>query len=571
MAQLNDFPSTGPTKVVEHQPGVASMPKWTVGELPDAPVFTWKKIAAFLGPGVVMAAAAIGGGEWLTGPTNTARYGAAIFWLATLSIFFQAIYNVEICRYTLYTGEPIFTGKFRIAPGPWFWVIVYLILDFGSFLPYLASNAAIPLAAMILRDMPNPADPTPHVLGMSDSTFLKFLSVVIFIAVFLPLMFGGKVYNTMKALMTFKLFTVFAFLLFLAVFFSTRQTWEEIGTGFFKFGTVPVIAEGDTNGNGKQDEGEPPHGPNLDNVFTSLMSGRGLRPIDYSLLGFLAAMAALAGNGGLTNTPVSNYTREQGWGMGAHVGAIPSIVGGQEITLSHEGCVFEVTDESLPRWRRWLKHIRREQWMLWVPACFVGLAMPSMLSIQFLPKGTDLSDKWLVAGMTAKGVSEAVSGRFGAGTGNLFWFLTLFCGFLVLATSMASTADGVLRRWVDVFWTASPRLRQWDPKDIGKLYFGVMLVYLVLGIVMLCFLKGDALLVFSTMMYNYALGFSCFHALVVNRTLMPSPLQPKWFPKVGLILGGCFFTVIAMITTWAEWSKIVAVFQPAPPAATAKP
>ena len=34
--------------------------------------------------------------------------------------------------------------------------------------------------------------------------------------------------------------------------------------------------------------------------------------------------------GGLTNVPISNYTRDQGWGMGKHVGAIPSIVGGTE-------------------------------------------------------------------------------------------------------------------------------------------------------------------------------------------------------------------------------------------------
>lgn len=561
MAQLNEFASSQPSHVVDHQPGVASMPKWTVGELPDAPVFEWRKLAAFIGPGVVMAAAAIGGGEWLTGPTNTARYGAAIFWLATLSILAQAIYNVEICRYTLYTGEPIFTGKFRIAPGPWFWVVVYLILDFGSFLPYLASNAAIPLAAMILRRMPDPKDEVAHILGMSDSTFIKFLSLVIFVAVFIPLLFGGKIYNTMKALMTFKLFAVFGFLIFLAVFFSTAQTWKEIGSGFFKFGTVPVIAVGDTNENGKHDEGEPVHESNLDNVFTALFEGRGLRPIDYSLLGFLAAMAALAGNGGLTNTPVSNYTREQGWGMGAQVGAIPSIVGGQEITLSHEGCVFVVTEEALPRWKRWVKHIRREQWMLWAPACFVGLAMPSMLSIQFLEKGNVPNDKWLVAGMTAQGVADAVGTRFGLSAGDLFWHLTLFCGFLVLATSMASTADGVLRRWVDVFWTASPTLRKWDTKDIGKLYFGVLVIYLLSGMGMLCFLKGDALLVFSTMMYNYALGFSCFHTLAVNTTLMPRELRPGLFPRLGLVLGGLFFTTIACITTWSEWSKIVAIFE----------
>ncbi len=571
MAQPNESSPSPPPQVVDHQPGVASMPKWTVGELPDAPVFEWKKLAAFIGPGVVMAAAAIGGGEWLTGPTNTARYGAAIFWLATLSILAQAIYNVEICRYTLYTGEPIFTGKFRIAPGPWFWVVVYLILDFGSFFPYLASNAAIPLAAMILRRMPDPKDEVSHILGMSDSTFLKFLSLVIFVGVFIPLLFGGKIYNSMRTLMTFKLFAVFGFLLFLAAFFSTAQTWKEIGSGFFKFGSYPIVAEGDANADGNRDKGEPEHGPNLDNIFTSIFNWRAPRPIDYTAIGFLAAMAALAGNGGLTNTPVSNYTREQGWGMGAHVGAIPSIVGGQEISLSHEGCVFEVTEEALPRWKRWLKHVRREQWCLWAPACFVGLALPSMLSIQFLVRGTVPTDKWLVAGMTAQGVADAVAGRFGLATGNLFWHLTLFCGFLVLATSMASTADGVLRRWVDVFWTASPSLRKWDTKDIGKLYFGVMVVYMAMGIGMLCFLKGDALLVLSTMMYNYALGFSCFHALVVNTKLMPRELRPSLFPRVGLILGGVFFTSVAMITTWSEWPKLVKAMQTQPPAATAKP
>lgn len=548
--------STQSLSTVEHQPGVAAMPPWKVGELPDAPTFQWRRIAAFIGPGIVMASAAVGGGEWLTGPMNTAKYGAAIFWLATISILIQAIYNVEISRYALYTGEPIFTGKFRIPPSPWFWVIAYLLLDFGSFLPYLASNAAIPLGAMILGRIPESTNTAITVMGMTDKQFLQVLSLIIFISVFLPLLFGGKIYNSMKALMTFKLFAVFGFLLFLAVFFSTAETWKEIGSGFFKFGTVPTYAAEDTNTNGKRDGKESPHLTNTDNIFCALQEGRPLRKLDWTLLGFLAAMAALAGNGGLTNTPVSNYTRDQGWGMGGHVGAIPSIVGGHEITLSHEGCVFPVTEASLPRWKRWLKHVRREQWCLWAPACFVGLALPSLLSVQFILRGQVPADKWQVAAMTANGVSDAVEARWGASMGGLFWNLTLFCGFLVLATSAASTADGVLRRWVDVFWTASPRLRKWDTRDIGKLYFGVLVVFVVMGSLMLWFVKGDHLLVFSTMMYNYALGFSCLHTLAVNTLLLPRELRPGWIPRAGLLLGTVFFLTIAVITTYAEWEKI---------------
>jgi hypothetical protein len=79
-----------------------------------------------------MGGAAIGGGEWLAGPLTTARYGGAILWLCTVSIITQVLYNLEISRYTLYCGEPIFTGKFRLPPGPMFWLVAYLFLDFGS-------------------------------------------------------------------------------------------------------------------------------------------------------------------------------------------------------------------------------------------------------------------------------------------------------------------------------------------------------------------------------------------------------------------------------------------------------
>ena len=86
-------------------PGTARMPPWETGELPDAPPLNLRSWVHLLGPGLVMAGASIGGGEWLTGPLTTARYGGAILWLATLSIIAQVFYNLEVSRYTLYCGE----------------------------------------------------------------------------------------------------------------------------------------------------------------------------------------------------------------------------------------------------------------------------------------------------------------------------------------------------------------------------------------------------------------------------------------------------------------------------------
>jgi hypothetical protein len=119
-----------------------------------------------LGPGLLVGGSAIGGGEWLAGPAVTARYGGALMWLATLSILGQVFYNVEISRYALYTGEPIFTGKFRTLPGPRFWLFMYLLLDFGAVFPYLAANAATPLAAVYLGRIPTGPDEESLVRGL---------------------------------------------------------------------------------------------------------------------------------------------------------------------------------------------------------------------------------------------------------------------------------------------------------------------------------------------------------------------------------------------------------------------
>ncbi len=507
--------------------GSRQMPRWTTGELAEPPVFGWRQIPTLIGPGLVMGAAAVGGGEWLTGPMVSAKYGGALLWLATLSILGQVIYNIEISRYTLYTGEPIFTGKFRLLPGPMFWIFIYLLMDIGSFLPYLSSNAAIPLLSMILGRLPDPQN------NEFDKTILTITACGVMLLSLTPLIIGGKVYRSLKVIMSIKLIVVIGFLSFLAICYSTWDTWREILTGFVGFGTLPYKPE---------TEGGPPQ---LLNPIVGWWNNQTMPQLDLSMLGFITAMAAIAGNGGLTNTPVSNFTRDQGWGMGKEVGAIPSIIGGRAISLSHVGKVFRVTPDSLARWKGWVRHVKREQHWVWMPACFLGMALPSMLSIQFLPRGVVPEDKWLASGMTADGVSDAVGPTFGP----LFWNLTLFCGFLVLITSAITTTDGALRRWVDVAWTASRTLRTWDTHWIGKLYFGCLCAYAVLGLILLNIAPGDSLLKWTTTFYNYALGFSCLHVLVVNTVLLPKELRPSYLRRLLLVLASAFYTFIAVLAT----------------------
>lgn len=581
-------------------PGSHAMPRWNVAELIEAPIFTWKNILAMIGPGLVMGAAAVGGGEWLAGPAVTAKYGGSLLWVAAVSILIQVLYNIEISRYTLYTGEPIFTGKFRTLPGPAFWVIIYLMLDWGSLFPYLVTGAGVTVGKMFDTNF----SPDTHAL------LHRCISTGIFLMLAIPLLIGGKIYNSLKVIMTLKLVVVFGFLLTVGTLFSRPAHWWEITSGFAKFGNLPVEMNEDLNGNGVLDPGEDfdsdgrldvvekkiapsidsdndgkldtwekdskgnlvkfedvdgdgkRDGANVENLFVTLFGEGRFPKVDLSLIAFIAGLAAIAGNGGLTNTPISNFTRDQGWGMGHHVGAIPSVIGGHGITLSHEGSVFEVNDESLPRWKRWYKHIARDQICVWMGACFIGVALPSILSVGFLPRGMEVNRNE-VAAMTSGGVAGVVmappSGVLasipaikaivsGPGVAQFFKQCTLICGFLVLITSMIATMDGFVRRWVDVFWTASPQLRKLETDAIRYVYFAVLLAYSICALTVIWLgIKPGRVFELSTTGYNFAFAISCWHTLKINTSLLPPELRPCIGIRIAMILGGIYFTFLGVM------------------------
>lgn len=446
-----------------------------------------------------MVGANIGGGEWLFGPLVTAQYGGGILWLANLSILLQVFYNLAVMRYTLYCGEPIFVGFFRTAPGPLFWTILYLIVDLGSFLPYLSSNSAVPLAAAFLGRLP----------GAADETLLRGLSYGIFLCAFIPLIFGGKVYNSLERVMVAKLALVLAYLGFVAIFFVSAETKWEIASGFFRVGELP---QGDFS------------------------------------WATLAAFAAIAGAGGLSNMNFSNYTRDKGWGMGAKVGAIPSAVGGRTIRLSHTGKTFAWDSESLTRWKGWLRHIGREQMWLWGPGCVLGMALPAMFSYEFI-RGVKNVSGHAVAAMSA----QAIADRHGA----IFWFLTLLCGFLIMAPTQVTQIDGICRRWTDVLWTGVRRLHGFEGNQVKYVYYTLLVVYLFWGLLALRLTPNPlALAITSGVLWNFALGFSSFHTLYVLRKLLPPEARPNWLQSAGLAACGLFFMGISGFALQQQWGAL---------------
>ena len=518
------------------------LPDWGVADLPEPRPLSWRNWASFIGPGIVMCGIQIGGGEWLLGPDVTARYGGGLMWIATVAIVLQVFYNLECGRYALYCGEPIFTGFMRTRPGPAFWMSFILLLNFSALIPGLSTHGAAIFAALLLNRSP----------GEADRGLVTMLAYVFLAGVSLPIFVGGKIYNMLQAVMTAKVVIVLGFCLVIGLLFVSPANWLNVFSGFLKFGNMPVIAAEDLNDNGKLD----------DEIVVNPLRQRisvGTWPlISLAQIVTIGAFAGYAGGGGLGNSTYSNFVRDKGWGMGSVVGAIPSAVGGRYIALSHLGSVFPLTTDNLRRWRGWWRYVLTDQFLIWAPGCFVGMALPALLSLQFARYSTVQSSanlKWAQALITADGLRHVP--QFSPLLAQVLWLICLFVGLMVMLPSQMSVVDDFSRRWTDILWSGSKRVREtFSGNQVKRIYYSILTVY-VLWTVLLTYIFTEyyhpkAMTSFIANFNNLAIGLTAFHLLWINTRLLPQALRPRWYNRLGLVACGVFYLGLAALvfTNW---------------------
>jgi len=459
-----------------------AMPYWQVDELPAPPPFGFRNLLKVIGPGAVLAATSIGGGEWLVGPAAAVKYSSAIFLIATLAIGLQVIFNLEAIRYTLYTGEPIYGGIMRLKPGPKFWAGFYGVIGFLQLgWPALAGSAAAALLSAFLGRMPE----------ANDREIQIWITAGLLVCVVLILSFGGTIERMLERFAWVMLALVLGFLIVVNIAYVPAGHWWETLTGFFKFSGVP-------------------------------------RPFDWALIG---ALAATAGSGGLGNLTVTNWIRDKGFAMGGKVGAIPSAIAGHDIRLSHVGKVFRINETSLARWRDWMRYVVADQIWVWGLFCFLGMFLNVNLATHLVPHGTDLQ------GLGAGAYQASYLREIWAG----FWFLTLFNGFWILFKTQLGNTDILVRTVTDTLWMASDKVRAWKGGRIQWIYYAIVVAFTIWAFLAIRLASPMTLFKVIANVAGLVLAIAGVQIFRVNRRFLPRALRPPLWREALLLSCAAFY------------------------------
>jgi hypothetical protein len=405
-------------------------------------------------------------------------------------------------RYTLATGEPLFTGFMRTRPSSTAWAWFYAALYFLQIgWPALAATAAGAVFFLFLGRLPGPL----------DSGAIYYIGVAIFLACVAVLSVGRRIERTLELLNWVLIVCILGGFLALAVLFVPPRTWLAAAAGLAGFD----VARG---------------------TFNLFPAGA-----DFVLL---AALAAYSGAGGVVNITLSNWARDKGYGMGERAGYIPAALGGHKVNLAHSGFIFAPGVETMHAWRGWWRVVGADQWGVFFTGAILGMMLPALLYVTFLPRGGDIQ---------GLGISAALASSVGATAGPLLGGVIAFLGAWILFKTQLDVLEGMVRAITDILWTGSHRVRAWRGGDVRAVYYTVLGVVVLWGIVALRLAEPIVLLKLAANVAGVVFMVASLHLLYVNTRLLPQHVRPPLWRRamlVGMALFYGFFVTLSVRSAW---------------------
>lgn len=471
---------------------------WKRAEMPPPPMPKGLGWMAVVGPGVIVLGASIGSGEFLLGPAVFVRHGLSLLWVTGIAIFLQTIFNTELMRYTLATGEPVFTGFMRTWPNStvwaWFYSGIYF-LQVGW--PAWAGTAASAIFFLFMR----------RLAGPEDAALVYYIGVGTFLVCVAILLFGRRIERTLEVFNWVLIVCILSGFIILGAMFVPAQTWLAGAAGYVGFDVTK-------------------------NVFEFFPASA-----DFFLL---AALVAFSGQGGAGNITLTNWARDKGYGMSQHAGYIPAAVGGRKVNLAHSGFMFTPDADAMQRWRGWWRIVRADQWGVFFTGAILGMVLPALLYVTFIPRGSEIR---------GLGIAAALASSMGAQAGPLVAGVIAFLGAWILFKTQLDNLEGLVRAVADMLWSGSRRVRSWRGGDVRAVYYAVLGAVVVWGMIALRLAQPIVLLQLGANIAGVVFIVASLHLLYLNTKLLPRELRPPMWRRVmlvGMTLFYGFFCVMSV-------------------------
>ena len=464
--------------------GVADLP--TPEEVFSAPRIGLKQaVMLVIGPSLIALGLSIGSGEWLLAPLAIGLNGwIGIGFVALLSIILQALYNVEIGRYVMATGEVPSMGFGRIPPGAYVGTIIAVALFYLAFITGgWAAAAGDGMFVLVTGEIPGP----------EDRTTSRWIAVGLIGAVFVITLFGRKISRTMELVNWVLVIVILILMLVIDI----------VVVGF------DDLLDG------------------LEGMFRPALPPAGTDATDIGAVAGFAAMAS-----GL-NYVFMNYYRDKGYGMGSRAGYIPALLGGRKHEVAAVGTTFRETPENAAVWKRWFNFLKAEMWIVFVPGALLGLLLPGILMSHLVAESGTQPSRETIPTYVADQLRATGEPEF-------FFYLALVIGFLVFFTTQMVVFEMLTRNFVDAVYGSSSRFRRLIGGDPRRFYYPFMVV-LAIVISIIIFQALPARLV------SWAANMSNLAALIMPLALMyliaklPRPARARWWSYLILSLVTVFF------------------------------
>lgn len=469
---------------------------WRLAELPEPPRPKGLQWLRTVGPGIIALGVSIGSGEFLLGPAAFVQHGLSLLWVVIIAITFQTIFNTEVMRYTLATGEPIFAGFMRTRPSSTLWAWIYSALYFLQVgWPAWAATAAAAIFFLFVQ----------RLAGASEAGIIHLIGIGTLLMVVVILSLGRRIEHTLEVINWVLVTTTLGTFLLLALAFVPGRVWTSalVGIGGFDL----------TNSR-----------------FDFFPAGT-----DLVLLG---ALVAYSGSGGVTNLVLSNWARDRGYGMGERAGYIPA-AGGPQVHLAHSGFIFEPDARAMERWTGWWRVVAVDQWGVFFAGAILGMVLPAILYVTFLPRGTDIQGLGISAAL-----ASAVTARAGAAIG----LVIALIGAWILFKTQLDNLEGMVRAITDILWTGSRQVRAWRGGDVRAVYYSVLATMVVWGIIALGLAQPIVLLKIGANVAGAVFVVAAPHLLYVNSRLLPPHVRPPLWRRIALMAMAVFYGVFVVLS-----------------------